>query len=88
MFDSVQSRDHFPFKIISPILLIACQGFENRGKLIVYIGCTCLEIKKEIKKSSWFQALRQSYSVQKQYHLLKPCMITGSDGSVHDNQGP
>lgn len=53
-------------------------------KAIIYEDCTYLDIEK----SSCFAALRKSFCVPKNKHLVKPCMLTGSDGYIVDIQGP
>lgn len=51
---------------------------------IIYEDCTYLDIEK----SSCFAALRKSFCVPKNKHLVKPCMLTASDGYIVDIQGP
>lgn len=41
-----------------------------------------------IPKSSNFRSLRQSYSIHKGRHLLKPVLIVAPDGYILDIQGP
>lgn len=41
-----------------------------------------------IPKSSNFRTLRQSFSIHKSRHLLKPVLIVALDGFILDIQGP
>ena len=47
---------------------------------ITYIDCTYFDTEK----SSCFKALRQFYCIQIGNHLVKPSMITTSDGYILD----
>uniref|UniRef100_A0A8D8TA77 DDE Tnp4 domain-containing protein n=1 Tax=Cacopsylla melanoneura TaxID=428564 RepID=A0A8D8TA77_9HEMI len=53
-------------------------------RVIVLNDCTYLYIEK----SSCFKVLRQSYSVHKGRHLIKPSMLVAPDGYILDIQGP
>lgn len=53
-------------------------------RVIAYIDGTYVYIPK----SSNFRSLRQSYSIHKGRHLLKPVLIVAPDGYILDIQGP
>lgn len=53
-------------------------------RAIVSNDCTYLDIEK----SSCFQVLRQSYSVHKGRHLIKPSMFVALDGYILNILGP
>ena len=56
----------------------------NNRKIIVNIdGTYCY-----VEKSSNFQALRQSYSMHKGRHLVKPVLVVAPDGYIVDIHGP
>lgn len=69
------------------VTLFSNQLYNNtpqNPKVIVYNDCTYLYIEK----SACFKALRQSFCVHKNRHLLKPSMLVAPDGYILDIQGP
>lgn len=56
----------------------------NIARAIAYIDGTYADIPK----SSNFRALRQSYSVHKGKHLVKPALVVAPDGYILEIQGP
>lgn len=82
-FEAITREDYIE-RHVTPFANHLYNPTPHEPKAITYIDCTYLNIEK----SSCFKALRQSYSVYKGKHLVKPSMITASDGYILDIQGP
>lgn len=77
-------RDQFIERHVTEFANALYNPEPDRRIAILYEDCTYLDVEK----SSCFAALRNSYCVPKKRHLVKPCMLTGSDGYLLDIQGP
>jgi len=78
------SRNDFILRHVTDFANRLYNNQPESPKAVAYADCTYLKIDQ----SSCFQALRMSYSVHKNYHLVKPSVIVASDGYILDIQGP
>ncbi|XP_058801453.1 uncharacterized protein LOC131670101 [Phymastichus coffea] len=78
------TREEYIERHITPFANRLYNATPEEPTAIVYNDCTYLNIEK----SSCFKALRQSFCVHKNRHLLKPAMFVAPDGYILDIQGP
>lgn len=78
------TRDEFIDNHVTPFANELYNDEPDQRKAILLIDST----STDIHKSSNFQILRQSFSLHKKKHLLKPTTVMGTDGYFLDVFGP
>lgn len=78
------TREDYIERHVTPFSNQLYNDAPQNPKVIVYNDCTYLHIEK----SSCFKALRQSFYVHENRHLLKSSMLVAPDEYILDIQGP
>lgn len=78
------TRDQFIATHVTPFANELYNNDPQVPKAISYIDATYCKVEK----SSCFRILRQSYSMHKKYHLIKPTLIVAPNGYILSIHGP